>query len=80
MRIGLWRLRYRLGLCDLAEMFLERGFAFAHETVRWWEATFAPRLTDRLRRLRYGRGSLRWHRVPRSVLSGPALHTAKTSG
>jgi transposase-like protein len=28
------RLRYKLSLRDLAEMFLERGFAFTHETVR----------------------------------------------
>ena len=32
--VVLWRLRYKLSLPDLAEMFLERGFAFTHETVR----------------------------------------------
>ena len=32
-----WRLRYKLSLRDLAEMFLTRGFAFTHETVRDWE-------------------------------------------
>jgi putative transposase len=42
-------------------MFLERGFVFTHETVRMWEATFAPLLTERLRRHRYGQGSRRWH-------------------
>jgi transposase-like protein len=30
----LWRLRYKLGLRDLAEMVLERGFVLTHETVR----------------------------------------------
>ena len=29
-----YRLRYKLSLRDLAEMFLERGFAFTHEAVR----------------------------------------------
>jgi hypothetical protein len=32
--VVLWRLRYKLSLRDLAEMFLERGFIFSHETVR----------------------------------------------
>ena len=39
-----WRLRYKLSLRDLAEMFLERGFTFTHEAVRDWEARFAPLL------------------------------------
>ena len=36
--VVLWRLRYKLSLRDLAEMFLERGFVFTHEAVRDWEA------------------------------------------
>jgi transposase-like protein len=32
--VVLWRLRYRLTLRDLAEMFLVRGFVFSHEAVR----------------------------------------------
>ena len=40
--VVLWRLRYKLSLRDLAEMFLERGFEFTHEAVREWEARFAP--------------------------------------
>ena len=32
--VVLWRLRYKLSLRDLAEKFLERGFAFTHEAVR----------------------------------------------
>ena len=49
-----WRLRYKLSLRDLAEMFLERGFEFTHEAVRDREARFAPMLTDVLRRERHG--------------------------
>jgi transposase-like protein len=37
-----WRLRYKLSLRDLAEMFLQRSFVFTHEAVRDWEARFAP--------------------------------------
>lgn len=31
--VVLWRLRYKLSLRDLAEMFLERGLTFTHEAV-----------------------------------------------
>jgi transposase-like protein len=34
LQVVLWRLRYKLSLRDLAEMFLERGFVFTHEAVR----------------------------------------------
>jgi transposase-like protein len=44
-----WRLRYKLSLCDVAEMFLPRGFPFTHEALRDWEARFAPFLADQLR-------------------------------
>ncbi len=40
--VVLWRLRYKLSLRDLAELFLPRGFVFTHEAVREWEARFAP--------------------------------------
>ena len=36
--VVLWRLRYRLTLRDLAEMFLHRGIVFSHEAVREWES------------------------------------------
>jgi putative transposase len=42
--VVLWRLRYKLSLRDVAEMFLERGWTFTHEAVRDWEARFAPSL------------------------------------
>ena len=35
--VVVWRLRYKLSLRDLAEMFLERGFEFTHEAVREWK-------------------------------------------
>ena len=44
--VVLWRVRYKLSLRDLAEMFLERGVVFTHEAVRAWEAKLAPILTD----------------------------------
>src|ERR671932_2851917 len=59
--VVLWRLRSKLSLCDLAEMFLERGFAFTHETVRDWEARFAPRVADTLRAKRTGQAGRSWH-------------------
>ena len=37
--VVLWRLRYRLTLRDLCEMFLHRGLVFSHEAVRDWEAS-----------------------------------------
>jgi transposase-like protein len=53
--VVLWRLRYKLSLRDQAEMFLERGFVFSHETVRQWEGLVAPLLTEQLRRKRHGK-------------------------
>lgn len=32
--VVIWRLRYKLSLRDVAEMFLERGWSFSHEAVR----------------------------------------------
>lgn len=59
--VMLWRLRYKLSLRDLAEMFLERGFVFSHEAVREWEARFAPLLADRLRARRRSAAGAKWH-------------------
>lgn len=50
----LWRLRYKLSLHDVAEMFLERGWTFTHEAVRDWETRCAPLLADQLRKKRQG--------------------------
>ena len=54
--VVLWRLRYRLTLRDLAEMFLLRGIVFSHEAVRDWEAKLAPVLAGELRQRRRGKG------------------------
>src|SRR6476646_11720606 len=53
--VVLWRVRYKLSLRDLAEMFLERGFEFTYEAVREWEARFTPLVADKLRAKRKGR-------------------------
>jgi len=50
----IWRLRYKLSLRDIAEMFLERGFPFTHEAIRDWQARFAPLIKDQLRITRQG--------------------------
>jgi putative transposase len=59
--VVLWRLRYKLSLRDLAEMFLERGFEFTHEAVREWEAKFAPLITEHLRARRRGKAGRSWY-------------------
>ena len=56
-----WRLRYKLSLRDLAEMFLIRGLVFTHEAVRDWEAKLAPLLSDALRKRRSGKIGRSWH-------------------
>jgi transposase-like protein len=62
--VVLWRLRYRLILRDLSEMFLQRGIVFSYKAVRNWEAKLAPVLADELRQRRHGKGGVRgrqWH-------------------
>jgi len=66
MLVVLWRLRYKLSLRDLTEMFLVRGFEFTHETVRDWEARFAPLITEMersvvLRSRRKGKAGRSWY-------------------
>src|SRR6266567_2558590 len=56
-----FRLRYKLSLRDLAEMFLERGFVFTHEAVRDWEARFAPLMAEQLRAKRRGQSGRSWY-------------------
>ena len=60
----LWRLRYRLTLRELAEMFLLRANVFSHQTIHDWEAKLTPLLADEFRRRRHGKGGARdrrWH-------------------
>ena len=40
--VVLWRLRYKLSLRDLPEMFLVRGMVFSHEAVRAVTSELAP--------------------------------------
>ena len=59
--VVLWRLRYKLSLRDLAEMFLIRGFVFSYEAVRDWEAKLTPALAENLRRRRRGKVGRSWY-------------------
>jgi putative transposase len=59
--VVLWRVRYKLSLRDLPEMFLERGLVFTHEAVREWEAQLAPLLSETLRKHRRGRIGGSWY-------------------
>src|SRR4028118_268855 len=67
--VVLWRLRYRLTLRDLSEMFLIRGIVFSHEAVRAWEAKLTPMLAGELRQRRWGEGGA--GRRPRRVWPSP---------
>ena len=59
--VVLWRLRYKLSLRDLSEMFLIRGIVFSYEAVRDWEAKLTPSLTEGLRRHRRGKVGRGWY-------------------
>ena len=76
--VVLWRLRYPLSLRHLAEMFLERGFAFSHETVRAWEALVAPLLTEQLRVRRKGKAGAKWHADETYINVGMACGATST--
>jgi len=57
--VVLLRLRYKLSLRDLPEMFAVRNIVFCHETVRDWEAKLAPALAEDLRRR--GKAGCSWY-------------------
>src|SRR3978361_1296340 len=59
--VVLWRLRYKLSLRDLPEMFAVRGMVFSHEAVREWEAKLTPALAEELRRRRRGAVGRSWY-------------------
>ena len=59
--VVLWRLRYKLSLRDLPEMFLIRGIEFSYEAVREWEAKLTPALAGHLRRRRRGKVGRSWY-------------------
>jgi transposase-like protein len=57
----LWRLRYKLGFRDVAELLLQRGFEISYETIRIWEFRFAPLVSEKLRSKRRGRSGRSWY-------------------
>ena len=57
----LWRLRYKLGLRDVAELLLLRGYDVTHETIRAWEFRFTPLISEQLRTRRLGRAGRSWY-------------------
>ena len=57
----LWRLRYKLGLRDVSELLLQRGYTISHETIRAWEFRFAPLISADLRTRRRGRAGRSWY-------------------
>ena len=57
----LWRLRYKLSLRDLPEMFALRGMVFSYEAVRDWEAKLTPALAEKLRRRGRGKAGCSWY-------------------
>src|SRR5947209_13157407 len=60
-QVVLFRLLFKLSLRDLMQLFLIRGYELSYETVRDWEARFAPLLADQLRRRRKGKVGRCWH-------------------
>src|SRR3954464_11193224 len=60
-QVVLFRLLFKLSLRDLMHLFLIRGYEFSYETVRDWEARFAPLLADQVRRRRKGKVGRCWY-------------------
>ena len=56
-----WRLRYKLSLRDLSELLMNEGITISHETVREWEAKFAPVIEKDLREQRKGKATKSWY-------------------
>ena len=59
--VVLWRLRYKLSLRDLPEMFAVRGLVFSYEAARAWEAKLTPALAEELRRRQRGQVGRSWY-------------------
>ena len=59
--VVLWRLRYRLTLHDLSDVFTRRGVVFSYEAVCAWEAKLTSALAEDLRRRRLGKTGLSWY-------------------
>ena len=80
--VVVWRLRYKLSLRDVAEMFLSRGFTFTHKAIQDWEARFAPLITEQLRMKRRGQAGRSWYvdEMYIRVLSYARLWELRVSG
>jgi putative transposase len=48
-KVVTWRLRYKLSLRNLSELLMNEGITISYETVREWEAKFAPVIKADLR-------------------------------
>jgi len=59
--VVLWRLRYKLSLRDLPDMFAIRGMVFSYGAVREWESKLTPALAEELRRKRSGKAGRSWY-------------------
>lgn len=59
--VVLWRLRYKVSLRELCEMFLARGYELTHETIRSWQQHFGPLLAQQLKTKRKGQVTKKWH-------------------
>jgi len=57
----LWRLRHKLGLRDVAELLLQRGYDVSYETIRAWEFRFTALISADLRMRRHGHGGRSWY-------------------
>ena len=57
----LWRLRYKLGFRDVAELLLQRSFVVSHETIRAWEFHFAPMISESLRARHRNQAGRSWY-------------------
>src|SRR3954463_15711987 len=68
-QVVLFRLLFKLSLRDLMQLFLIRGYEFSYETVRDWEARFAPLLADQVRRRRKGKVGRCWYVDETLILS-----------
>jgi hypothetical protein len=69
--VVLWRMRYRLALRDLPEVFPIRGIVFSHEAVRDWE----PSSRRRWLKVYGGAGAARSARAGMST-----RHTSRCTG
>lgn len=58
--VVLWRLRYKVSLRDVAEMFLQRGLILTPEAVRDGAAQLAPLWSEGLRKRRHRPGGNSW--------------------